>query len=432
MDPKLFLSNIFKKKPKTKDDAPPIPKSPRFHSSFLGNGSFLGSKTNEDEWKGKYFGAPLEAILKRDKAELPKLVTKIIERLEEEINTEGIFRQSGNNTRINELRKLYDDERDQEIDLAKENLHTVCGVLKSFFRELSEPLLSFNLYDKFIVAVDISVPEIQVGYIRSLIAHLPTSYQNLLDYLAQFLLRIANRQVENRMNIQNLSIVFGPNLLRALLKNDAHATITAANYKLVQGEMADSLKNTQRAQNILEIILNNYGEIFNKETDGKKLWIAYAKGVQIYNKKNSQEISIRRDDIITIFSKEVANKPGFWAGEFEGEIGVFPSECVDILRESAEQILTTYSEKYVHKFDRGTLIRKSLFKTTYGRSEVFDSDRPVGRTRTLVLKPNDDPKQLEQYIDEETFPQLFGMTRKEYFQLPVWRRTMQKRGLGLF
>jgi len=420
IDTKLFLSNMFKKKPKTKDDnMPNTPKTPRTPRSFLFS----------ETYNPKYFGATIEAILKRDKTDLPQIVVKIIQRLEKEIDTEGIFRHSGNNTRITELHRLF--EEDQEVDLEQENIHTLCGVLKSFFRELSEPLLSFYLYDKFLMAADLQNSEIQMGYIRSLIAHLPVSYQNLLDYLLQFLLRIVSKQSDNRMNTQNIAIIFGPNILRSpKIENTISPTLYA--YKIISEEELTELRNTTRVQGILDIILNNYEEIFKKEINGKKLWVAYAKGIQSYNKKNSHEISIRKDEVITVFSMEVANKPGFWAGEFEGDIGIFPAEYVTVLREGAEAILTKYSEKRTHKVERGAILRKTLAKTPLSRFDILDIDRPLHKTRTLIpTKQRYNPTQMEQYIDEENFTQLFGMTQKEYWQLPLWWRTMQKQGLGL-
>jgi len=127
---------------------------------------------------------------------------------------------------------------------------------------------------------------------------------------------------------------------------------------------------------------------------------------------------------------EVINKPGFWAGECESEIGIFPAEFVTILREGAEAILTKYSEKRTHKVERGTILRRTLAKTPLSRFDV-DIERPVSKTHTVIPKQRYNPTHIEQYIDDENFTQLFGMTQKEYWQLPMWWRTMQKQGLGL-
>ncbi|MBP5977877.1 hypothetical protein HW132_35570 [Brasilonema sp. CT11] len=41
----------------------------------------------------------------------------------------------------------------KKIDLTGEDIHNVAGLLKLFFRELPEPLLTFELYESFIAAM---------------------------------------------------------------------------------------------------------------------------------------------------------------------------------------------------------------------------------------------------------------------------------------
>jgi hypothetical protein len=41
----------------------------------------------------------------------------------------------------------------KKVDLEGRDIHTVAGVLKLFFRELPEPLLTYELYDTFLAAV---------------------------------------------------------------------------------------------------------------------------------------------------------------------------------------------------------------------------------------------------------------------------------------
>lgn len=64
------------------------------------------------------------------------------------IDTEGIFRRSGNISRINELKKRINEG--SIIDMSSEDTHVVAGLLKTFLRDLSEPLLTYDLYDEII------------------------------------------------------------------------------------------------------------------------------------------------------------------------------------------------------------------------------------------------------------------------------------------
>lgn len=64
------------------------------------------------------------------------------------IDTEGIFRRSGNISRINELKRKINEGN--IIDMSSEDNHVVAGLLKTFLRDLAEPLLTYELYDEII------------------------------------------------------------------------------------------------------------------------------------------------------------------------------------------------------------------------------------------------------------------------------------------
>lgn len=47
--------------------------------------------------------------------------------------------------------------------------------------------------------------------LKELLKELPDAHYCLLKYLCQFLIKVAEHHVENRMNLCNLATVFGPN-----------------------------------------------------------------------------------------------------------------------------------------------------------------------------------------------------------------------------
>uniref|UniRef100_A0A8C5J5Q2 Family with sequence similarity 13 member A n=1 Tax=Junco hyemalis TaxID=40217 RepID=A0A8C5J5Q2_JUNHY len=49
------------------------------------------------------------------------------------------------------------------------------------------------------------------SYLKELLKELPDAHYSLLKYLCQFLIKVAEHHVENRMNLGNLATVFGPN-----------------------------------------------------------------------------------------------------------------------------------------------------------------------------------------------------------------------------
>jgi hypothetical protein len=48
------------------------------------------------------------------------------------------------------------------------------------------------------------------------------------------------------------------------------------------------------------------------------------------------------------------------------------------------------------------------------------------------LPPGVDKRTLENYLRDEDFPEAFGMTAKEFFALPAWKRLEKKKTSPLF
>lgn len=81
---------------------------------------------------------------------IPPVVRMCVDHLSlsDVIDTEGIFRRSGNKLRINELKEIINVGK--EVQLCEEDTHVVASLLKTFLRELQEPLLTFELYDEIV------------------------------------------------------------------------------------------------------------------------------------------------------------------------------------------------------------------------------------------------------------------------------------------
>ena len=64
------------------------------------------------------------------------------------IDTEGIFRRSGKYSVIAGLKQKVNNG--EEVEFKDIDTHVVAGLLKSFLRDLEEPLLTYELYDEII------------------------------------------------------------------------------------------------------------------------------------------------------------------------------------------------------------------------------------------------------------------------------------------
>lgn len=112
---------------------------------------------------------------------------------------------------------------DEQIDFATDprcaDINNLTGLLKFFFRELPEPLFTYDLYDQFLDSSRLPDLDERIAALRRTVQLLPPSHLAVLKYMTAHLLRVASLASVNRMEISNLSIVFGPTLLRARTEN---------------------------------------------------------------------------------------------------------------------------------------------------------------------------------------------------------------------
>lgn len=162
------------------------------------------------------FGVPLTSLccMEDNTMKIPVKIEQLITKIEMHgLYTEGLYRKSGVNSKIKEL-KLKMSETKGEIDYELYNVHVLANVLKSFLRETPEPLLSFDRYDDFLRASELSETTDRVSTMMSLIKKLPAPHHALLERLIFHLALVAQREQFNRMSASSLAIVFAPCILR--------------------------------------------------------------------------------------------------------------------------------------------------------------------------------------------------------------------------
>lgn len=102
--------------------------------------------------KTTQFGASLKFINQNSPClnYIPPVVRKCVDSLSITgvIDTEGIFRRSGNYTTIVNLKQRIN--AGEEVDFKDIDTHVIAGLLKTFLRDLKEPLLTFELYEEII------------------------------------------------------------------------------------------------------------------------------------------------------------------------------------------------------------------------------------------------------------------------------------------
>ncbi|KAI9518127.1 hypothetical protein NQZ68_040248 [Dissostichus eleginoides] len=160
------------------------------------------------------FGVSLQYLREKNmEAIIPLVMSQSVTYLKDKgLNTEGIFRRSARVQIIKDVQKLYN--LGKPVDFNEFNdVHVAAVILKTFLRELPEPLLTFNVYTHIQDFLNVE-SSLRVSRCRQLMEDLPEHNFIVAKYLLSFLHAVSQQSVENRMSPSNLSCVFGVNLLR--------------------------------------------------------------------------------------------------------------------------------------------------------------------------------------------------------------------------
>ncbi|XP_007572810.1 rho GTPase-activating protein 44-like isoform X4 [Poecilia formosa] len=171
-------------------------------------------KAHQETWVEKpCYGKPLEehlALSGRDIAfPIEACVTMLLECGMQE---EGLFRIAPSASKLKKLKASLDcgvlDVQEFSTDP-----HAIAGALKSYLRELPEPLMTFELYNDWIQASNIQDQEKRLQALLGACEKLPCANNNNFKYLIKFLSKLTEYQDVNKMTPGNIAIVLGPNLL---------------------------------------------------------------------------------------------------------------------------------------------------------------------------------------------------------------------------
>lgn len=196
---------------------------PKQRSSSDGGDSLFGDNTSQ-QYNGpirRVFGAPLGEAVRynspRDvRVPLPAVVYRCIQYLDARgaVTEEGIFRLSGSNVVIKQLKERFDNEGDINLleDSQYHDIHAVASMLKAYLRELPTSILTRDLHLEFVAVTEMNNQADKIVALNELVTRLPQGNATLLKYLIAFLIKIINHADQNKMTVRNVGIVFSPTL----------------------------------------------------------------------------------------------------------------------------------------------------------------------------------------------------------------------------
>ncbi|KAK1786473.1 hypothetical protein P4O66_017627 [Electrophorus voltai] len=148
---------------------------------------------------------------------VPQVIKSCAEFIEKHGVVDGIYRLSGVASNIQKLRHEFDSEHvpDLSKDVSIQDIHSVGSLCKLYFRELPNPLLTYQLYDRFSDAVSVATDDERLVKIHDVIQQLPPPHYRTLEFLMRHLAYMATLSNITNMHCKNLAIVWAPNLLRS-------------------------------------------------------------------------------------------------------------------------------------------------------------------------------------------------------------------------
>ncbi|XP_028817765.1 rho GTPase-activating protein 35 [Denticeps clupeoides] len=161
-----------------------------------------------------YFGLPLVSVVSLDRP-IPLFIEKCIRYIEATgLSTEGIYRVCGNKAEMESLQRQF--EQDHNLDLLEKDftVNTVAGAMKSFFSELPDPLVPYNMQLDLVEAYKINDKEQRFHVMKEVLRRFPRENYDVFKYVISHLNKVSLNNRLNLMTSENLSICFWPTLMR--------------------------------------------------------------------------------------------------------------------------------------------------------------------------------------------------------------------------
>ncbi|KRZ13724.1 Rho GTPase-activating protein 7 [Trichinella zimbabwensis] len=228
---------------------------------------FKRKKVPESTASTGVFGTALSVIVQRTGHPLPKCIYDAMKYIETNaLDAVGIFRKSGVRSRIQKLKSLCDDPSAAPVDFDQYQAWDIADLIKLYFRELPDQLLTTNLSETFIY-ISLYVPEsMKMDAIRKALLLLPDENREVLHTLLHFLHKISQVSAVNQMDAQNLAICLAPSLFYIRSMSTGHPnwrrkTITTG------FPSEKELKENRAAQLCLGTMIRHYDQIFQISED---------------------------------------------------------------------------------------------------------------------------------------------------------------------
>lgn len=132
------------------------------------------------------------------------------------LDEEGLFRLAAGSSKVKRLKaEIETPGLPILLSLEAADHHVLTGIIKSYLRELPEPLFGGNLYNEWLEAGQCEDADERADLIFNLLQHdnLPMDNFRNIQYLFRLLYEVSEMEDRNKMSASNLAIVITPNVI---------------------------------------------------------------------------------------------------------------------------------------------------------------------------------------------------------------------------
>ncbi|XP_074486122.1 rho GTPase-activating protein 7 isoform X2 [Sebastes fasciatus] len=161
------------------------------------------------------FGVPLQVIVQRTGQPLPQGIQQAMRYLRSQcLDQVGLFRKSGVKSRIQALRQMNEASGADGggVNYEGQSAFDVADMLKQYFRDLPEPLLTSKLSETFLQIYQYMPKELRLQAARAAVLLLPDENREALRTLLCLLSDVTASVSENQMTPTNLAVCLAPSL----------------------------------------------------------------------------------------------------------------------------------------------------------------------------------------------------------------------------
>ncbi|XP_026049071.1 stAR-related lipid transfer protein 13 isoform X4 [Astatotilapia calliptera] len=203
------------------------------------------------------FGVPLIVHVQRSGQPLPLGLQQALRYLRSQcLDQVGLFRKSGVKSRIQALRQM-NESSPENVNYEDQSAYDVADMVKQFFRDLPEPLLTSKLGETFLHIYQYVPKDQRLQAVQAAIMLMSDENREVLQTLLCFLSDVTSSVAENQMTPMNIAVCLAPSLfhLNKMKKDNLSPRAMHKKYATGRPDQKDLNENLAAAQGLAHMII---------------------------------------------------------------------------------------------------------------------------------------------------------------------------------